>query len=138
MLDLRIARPRFATQLMTAFAVVAYLLAAVGTYAVVSISVGRRMGEFGIRRALGAGRHDLLRGALSPWAKRLGLGLIVGISIATLGSNLARGALFGVGPLDALTYLLALLVLVGMAVLACAVPAWRALRSDPMELLRGH
>jgi predicted permease len=133
------ASQRLPTILLGAFAVLALLLASVGIYGLISYSVTLRVKEIGIRMALGAERRDVLRMVV---AQGLGLtvaGLLIGAAgallLARLLSSFSR-LLYGVRTSDPLTFMTVSLVLVGVSVLACYLPARRAARIDPMDALR--
>ncbi len=124
------------TWLLGAFAVLAVLLAAVGLYSVMAFLVAQRRQEIGIRMALGAGRGDLLRLVVGHATKLIAVGVAAGLCAALWLSRLLRGLLFGVQANDVWTIAVvsALLVLVGLV--ACALPARRAMRIDPIVALR--
>jgi predicted permease len=132
-------RQRFPMLILAAFAVLALLLAFVGTYGVISYATTRRAHEIGIRMALGAEKRDVLQMVIGQGV-RLGL---VGVTIgATAGLVLARALssfshlLYGVSAMDPLTFAGSSLVLICATVAACYVPARRAARLDPMSALR--
>jgi predicted permease len=127
---------RFSMALLGAFAGIALLLASVGIYGVVSYLVSQRTHEIGIRIALGAQRKDVLQLILSEGAKLAAAGLIVGLGAALLLTRLMASLLFGVRPTDPLTFAVVAVLLNGIALLACYVPAHRAMRVDPMAALR--
>lgn len=130
------SRPRFLATLLTMFAGVALLLAAVGLYGVISYSVAQRTGEFGIRMAMGARPADV-QGMVIGQAMRLGaLGLILGGAGALALTRLMRGLLFGVSTFDPATFVVMALTLGVVMLAACFVPAWRATKVDPMVALR--
>jgi putative ABC transport system permease protein len=136
-LDRSIAQPRFRTMLLTAFALAALLLAAVGVYGLISYSVVQRTREIGIRVALGAQPRQVLGQIM-----REGLLLAVaGVGIGLLGSLLAARILstflFGVGAADPLTFGSVALLLLAVACIATYVPSRRALQVDPVSALRG-
>jgi ABC-type antimicrobial peptide transport system permease subunit len=121
---------------MLAFAIVALLLAAVGIYGVIAYSVSRRTQEIGVRLAIGAERSDVLQLVLGQGMKLVGIGILAGVA-ASLGLSRFLGSLvYGVGTTDVLTLIGVALVLVVVAVLACYVPARRAMGVDPVEALR--
>jgi putative ABC transport system permease protein len=131
-----IAQPRFRAQLVAAFAALAMLLASVGVFGVLAFSVGQRTREFGIRMALGASTGDVLRLVLRSGLKMIGVGLGIGL-IATLAlTQSLQSVLFGVKPMDPLTFAAAACTLIIVALLACAIPALRAARVDPASALR--
>lgn len=127
---------RFSMEIVGMFALTALLLAALGIYGVISYLVGERTHEIGIRLALGAQRATILRMVL-----RQGLGLVlagaaVGLVCALIVSHLMAGLLYGVRPTDAVTFAGVTLLLIGVALLACYIPARRAIRVDPLVALR--
>ena len=131
-----VARRRFSTLLLGAFAGVAVLLAALGTYGVIAHSVARRTQEIGIRMALGARPIDVLRMVLGQGTRLAILGAVLGVVCALALTRLMGSLLFGVSPTDPMTFFLTALVLPAIAVLASFVPARRATRVDPMIALR--
>lgn len=131
-----VARPRFLTMLLGVFGAAALLLAAVGTYGVMSYTVAERGRELGIRMALGAARSSALRMVLSQGMKLAGVGLGVGLLAAIGLSRFMASMLFGVGVMDPVTFTAVPLLLAAVAVLACVIPARRATRVDPMVALR--
>ncbi|HEY6827129.1 MAG TPA: ABC transporter permease [Gemmatimonadaceae bacterium] len=131
-----VSRQRFLSQLLSIFAGVALLLAAIGTYGVLSYLVTERRREIGIRVALGASSGGIVRLVL-----RQGLGLTLGgILLGVLGAlglaRVTRSLLFGVSPTDPATYLLVAGVILAIALLACLIPAQRAMRVDPLVAIR--
>jgi putative ABC transport system permease protein len=127
---------RFSMEIVALFALTALLLAALGIYGVISYMVSERTHEIGIRIALGAGRRTIQQMVL-----RQGLGLaIAGAAVGLVGaavvSRLMAGLLYGVRPTDPLTFAGVALLLIGVALLACYVPARRAMRVDPLVALR--
>jgi putative ABC transport system permease protein len=127
---------RFALLLFEAFALTALILAAVGTYSLLSGSVTERTREMGIRSALGASRFDILTIVLRQGMTLTGLGIGIGIVGAGIASRALVTLLFGITPLDATTYLGVAALLAGVSLLACALPAWRAARVRPSVALR--
>jgi putative ABC transport system permease protein len=137
LMDLSTANRRFALALFAAFAVVALVLAAAGLYGVLSATVVERTREIGVRTALGAQRGTILAMVLRQGMVVTGLGLVVGL-FATWGSTrIFSTLLFGVGASDPLVLVAVVSTLGVAALLACAVPAWRASRVDPVIALRG-
>jgi ABC-type antimicrobial peptide transport system permease subunit len=133
-----LASPRFAMRLASCFAGVALLVAAIGIYGVVAHSVTRRRREIGVRLALGAATSDVLHAVLGEGLSLSLAGLGLGLLAAAGLTSAARGLLFGVGPLDPSTYAAVGTVLAATALLASAVPAWRASRTNPTEILRAE
>jgi putative ABC transport system permease protein len=130
------SQPRFRAELVGAFAVLALLLAAVGIFGVLAFSVGQRAREFGIRVALGARSHDVLRLVLGGALKMTGAGVAIGLVAAALLTRFLGTLLFAVQPTDPVTFGGTAAVLAAAALLACALPAWRATRVDPAVTLR--
>ena len=133
-----LARPRFAALLIGAFAITALLLSAVGLYAVMAASVRQRDTEIGVRVALGATPADVRRLVLSEGLRLAAAGAAIGLGVAAAGSRLLRGLLYEVGPLDPLALVGTAALVAGAAALACALPARRAARADPITLLRAE
>jgi putative ABC transport system permease protein len=130
------SQPRFRAELMGAFAVLALVLAAVGIFGVLAFSVGQRAREFGIRLALGARTNDVLRLVLGGALKMTGAGVAIGLIAAALLTRFLGSLLFAVEPIDPVTFGGTAAVLATAALLACALPAWRATRVDPAVTLR--
>jgi predicted permease len=129
-------RRKVVLALMGGFAAVALLLAAIGTYGVMSVAANQRVREIGIRLALGAQRGDIERLMIRPGLALAGAGVAAGVVAATSLARLMRAVLFAVGPTDVLTYAAVSLLLVLVALAACYVPARRATRQDPLVALR--
>ena len=127
---------RFLMTLLSAFALLALLLAAIGVYGVMSYAVTRRTREIGIRAALGARPSDLLRMIVGQGMAMALTGLILGVAGALALTQLLRSFLYGVTPRDAPTFVIAALLLAGFALLANLIPALRAARLDPAAALR--
>ncbi len=131
-------RPRrFSLLILGSFAVVALLLASIGVHGVMSALVGERMREMAVRLALGASRASIGRLILSSGARLAAIGVVAGAALAVGATRLLRGMLYGVPQLDAVSFGLTMAVVLGSALLACSVAAWRAARADPLETLRG-
>lgn len=130
------AERRFTLTMFELFALAALALAAAGIYGVIAGSVAERTREFGVRSALGASRRSILTLVLGSGAKLTVIGGVAGL-IGSLWASRALGAmLFGISPLDPVTYLAVFALLIGVAGVACAIPAWRAARLDPASTLR--
>ncbi len=130
------ASNRLQSLLLTVFAAIAVLLAAIGIYGVISYSVEQRTHEIGIRAALGASRADLLRLILRGGMLMAGTGLVLGFAGAFGLTRLLANLLFGVGARDPATIGAVAVMLTCVALLACYIPARRATRVDPMVALR--
>ncbi|HWC19363.1 MAG TPA: FtsX-like permease family protein, partial [Terriglobales bacterium] len=131
-----IGQQRFSMILLAAFAGIALLLASVGIYGVLSYLVGQRTQEIGVRMALGAQRGDVLRLILSDGARLAALGIAIGLVAALALTRLMQSMLFGVKPTDPITFACVALILGSIALLACYMPARRAMKVDPMVALR--
>jgi len=129
-------RRKVVLSLMAAFAAVALLLAAIGTYGVMSVAASRRVREIGIRMALGAQRRDILRLIVRPGLWLAVAGVAVGIVGAVLLARLMSAVLFAVAPTDAVTYVAVSVLLIVVALAACYIPARRATKQDPLIALR--
>jgi macrolide transport system ATP-binding/permease protein len=123
---------------LASFGALALVLAAIGLYGVMSYSVSSRTHEIGVRMALGAQRDDVLRLVLGEGGRLIGIGLIAGVALAATLTRLMRFLLFGVSPTDPATYAAVVIALTGVALLACWIPARRALQTDPLEALRSN
>jgi putative ABC transport system permease protein len=131
-----VAQPRFYTFLLGVFAVIALILASVGIYGVISYSVAQRRHELGLRIALGAQPRNVLWLVMAQGLKLVLVGVFIGVFVALASVRVINSLLHGVSPTDLTTFVLVPLVLVGVALLACLVPASRATRVDPMIALR--
>jgi len=130
------AQPRFEMLLLSIFATVALVLAAVGIYGVMSYSVSRRTHEIGVRMSLGANRKDVLVLVVRHGMMLALGGLAAGIAGALVLSRLMTKLLYGVHPTDPITFAGVAAVLSLVALIACYLPARRAMRVDPMVALR--
>jgi putative ABC transport system permease protein len=131
-----VAARRFSTILLSVFAALALVLAAVGIYGVISYSVAQRTREVGIRMALGAQTTDVLKLVVRDGLKLAVIGVAVGLAGAFMLTRLMSTLLFGVTPTDLVTYTTVALILLGVALLACYIPAYRATKVDPLVALR--
>jgi len=131
-----VSQQRFAATVLTAFALLALTLAAIGLYGVLSYNVSQRRRELGVRAALGASRRDLVSLVVRQGLSVTGLGLALGITGAAVLARLLEKLLFGVSPLDAVAFAAAPAALLAVALVACLVPARRAAAVAPTEALR--
>jgi putative ABC transport system permease protein len=131
-----VAARRFNMQLIAVFAVTALLLAAAGLYAVIAYLVSQRTREIGIRLALGAAPRDILRLMMGQGMKLTLIGVAIGFIGAIAVTRLMRSLLFAVTPTDLMTFSIASIVLIVIALLACYIPARRATKVDPLVALR--
>jgi ABC-type antimicrobial peptide transport system permease subunit len=114
----------------------AVLLAAVGLYGLIAYWVSQRTHEVGIRMALGAGTERVMGLVLKRGMILAGVGVVLGLAGAVVVNRLLSGVLYGIPPLDPITFVVCALILLAAALLANAVPARRAARVDPMVALR--
>ncbi len=131
-----LARRRFAMLSLGLFALAAMILAAVGIYGVISYSVAQRAREIGIRVALGAQTRNVLKLVIGQGMLLAGVGVGAGLIAAFAITRVMASLLFGVGATDPLTFAAIALLLAGVALLACWIPARRAAKVDPMIALR--
>ncbi len=137
-LALTLLPQRLAAVILGSFGAVALLLASMGVYGIVAFSVSRRTREIGVRVALGAARHDVIRlmvmKGLRPVAIGVGLGLVAALGV----TRLLRGFLTGVSPTDPATFITVVAAFLTVALSACLLPARRAARVDPLVALRSE
>jgi putative ABC transport system permease protein len=131
-----LARQRFYTLLLGAFAAVAVILAGVGIYGVVAYTASQSTHEIGIRMALGGQRRDVLRLIVAEGAKLTFVGILIGIVGALALTRVMAGLLFEVKPADPAIFAAVAILLALVALAACYIPARRATRVDPMVALR--
>ena len=131
-----ISAPRFEAVLLGTFAVLAFVLTTIGLYGVISYSVAQRTREMGIRIALGAQRASISHMVMREGALLVLIGITAGLMASFLTVRLIRGLLYGIAATDPATFIAVPLVLLGVALLACYIPARRAMRVDPIIALR--
>ena len=131
-----IAEPRFRAELVGLFALLALALAAAGVFGVLAFGVNQRRREFGIRLALGARRTDVARLVAASAVRIAAAGVAAGTMTAAALGRFLTGLLFGVQPLDPVALAAPALLLLAVALVACAAPAVRAVRVDPAASLR--
>jgi putative ABC transport system permease protein len=131
-----IADRQFTLFVIVAFAATALILASLGVYSVVAYLVSQRTREIGIRAALGAQRADLFTLVVYEGIRLAGLGIVVGTAASIAGARVLRGLVYGVSATDPIAYGVVIAILAGVAILASWIPARRAMRVDPVEVLR--
>ncbi len=137
-LGMRRSAQRLAQALLSSFAAIALVLAAVGVYGVIAYSVAARRREIGIRLALGAGRADIVRLIQRHGFRLAAAGVAVGLILSLGGVRLLTSQLYGIGPYSLTTWLALVLAVVAGVLAACALPAWRASHIRPATALRGE
>jgi putative ABC transport system permease protein len=133
-----VAQPRFRTVILTAFSLLALVMASIGIYGVMNYLVIQRTREFGIRLSLGATPTDVLRLVLGRAATLIGAGTCLGLVGSVLLVRLITNLLFGTAPLDPLTFATVPALLAAVALMASYIPARRATRIDPIVALRNE
>jgi predicted permease len=136
MMEQMLERPRFAAELLAGFGGLALLLASIGTYGVMAYSVRQRTQEIGIRLALGAQRGDVMWLILGNGMAMVLAGVCVGLGVTAVFTRSISTLLYGIGSFDAISFFAAAIVLIAVALVACWLPARRAMRVDPMVALR--
>jgi putative ABC transport system permease protein len=131
-----VAQPRLTTGITAGFAILALLLAAIGIYGVIAYSVAQRRHEMAIRIALGAAPGDILALIARRGFVLIGLGIVIGIGVSLALTRFFASILFGVSARDPLTLLGVTTLLMVVGLLACYLPARRAMRVDPIAALR--
>jgi putative ABC transport system permease protein len=132
------ARHRFRAVLVVTFAALSLLLAMAGIFGVIAYSVEQRVRDFGVRRALGATTRDVLGVVMGGAVPMIAIGAVTGLAMSLAAGRLLASLLFGVGSLDAATFVGVALVLAVTAAAAVIGPAWRAARVDPAIALRSE
>jgi ABC-type antimicrobial peptide transport system permease subunit len=128
--------PRMGAALLTLFGGLALILAAIGVYGVLSYSVNQQSHEIGIRMALGAQPGDVLRLVVGQGFRLAAAGILIGLAGAFAFAHVMTSLLYGVTPTDAVTFISVTGLLCLIALVACCIPARRAMRVDPMVALR--
>jgi putative ABC transport system permease protein len=136
--EVTLARPRTVSVLLTAFALIALVLAGVGVYGVMAYSVSQRTQEIGVRMALGATTDSVFRLVLGQALRLVAMGVGVGLVAAALLAQLLETLLFQTEPLDPWTFAITAVVLALVATLASYVPARRGMRIAPVDALRAE
>ncbi|HKT80028.1 MAG TPA: FtsX-like permease family protein, partial [Vicinamibacterales bacterium] len=129
---------RFRAVLVASFAAVALVLAMIGVFGVLGYSVQQRAREFGVRMALGATIRDVLSLVVGSAARLLAAGAAIGFVLAALLARVLSTVLFGVQPIDLVTFGSVLIVLLATGAVAVLLPAWRAAHLDPVVALRSE
>ena len=130
--------PRFRSFLVAGFAALALLLAAVGVYGLISFTVTQRVPEIGVRLALGASPAQVFMQVIGQGLRLAAIGVVLGLVFATAATSTLQSLLFNTSATEPPIYIALSVVLLGIAVLACYVPARRAMRVDPMTALRSE
>ena len=138
LLETSFAQRRFNVYLLTLFASVALVLAAIGLFGVMAYLVSQRTREIGVRLALGADRGQVFRLIIGRGVALAGVGAVLGVGLALWLSRLMETLLFGVSPLDPITFAAVPTAMITIAAAACYVPARRAMRVDPVTALRAE
>jgi putative ABC transport system permease protein len=124
--------------LFTVFGMLALVVAAIGVFSTLSHDIGQRRHELGVRAALGAGVADIVGLVMGGGVRLVAIGAVLGLALAIVASRLVASLLYGVAPRDPGTFVVVVTVLLAVAALASALPAWRATRADPLDALRAE
>ena len=127
---------KFQSFVMSIFAALALALASIGIFGVLASLVSQRTQEIGIRMALGAQSKDVLRMVVGEGFRMVFLGVVIGVSAGIGLTRYLASLFFGVSPANPATYLEVALIMISIALVACLLPAWRAIRVNPMVALR--
>ena len=133
-----VAPQRFSTLLVGAFAAIALLLASVGLYGLLAFTIAQRRREIAVRMALGAERHAVIRMVIGQGARLIALGLVAGLVGSLALTRVVASLLYQTNPYDVVTFATVSGVLAAAALAACALPAWRAARVEPITALRAE
>jgi putative ABC transport system permease protein len=136
--DSTLARPRIVAVLLSVFALLALVLAAVGVYGVMAYSVAQRTREIGVRMALGATHDSVFRLVLTQALRLVGIGVVSGLAIAAMLARFLNTLLYETEPLDPVTFGATALLLVFVATIASYLPARRGTRIEPVQALRAE
>lgn len=137
-IDKSVARPRFTTLLLSGFAMLGVVLGASGIYSVLAYTVARRTQEIGIRRALGASTQRVIQNIVTGGMQPVVIGLVLGLVGSFWTTQLLKTQLFEVSTTDPRTYLMTLAAVLAISLLATLIPAYRALRVNPIAALRSE
>lgn len=134
--DASVATPRSMAWLLSMFAISALLLAAIGVFGVMSHAVSQRTREIGVRMAIGASPYRMLGAILGEGLAQVALGVVAGAVLSLITARLLSGLLFGVGAMTIAPYFIVITLLAAVSMIACLIPARRAMRIDPATALR--
>jgi putative ABC transport system permease protein len=138
MVDDSLATRRMSSWLIAGFGLTALLLAGIGLYGTIAYSVSQASKEIGVRLAMGASRNAVLQAVLRQGLTLAGIGAVIGIGIALMSARVLEGFVFGISTRDPLTYVVIASTIMLVALVAAALPAWRATRVSPMVALRAN
>ena len=133
-----VAEPRYRALLLSAFGALALVLAGAGIYGVMSYTVNQRRKETGVRLALGATSGDVMRLVIRDGMRLAVVGVVCGVALALVSTRMLSTMLYGISPLDPLTFVAMAVFLAVVGLVACAIPARRASRTDPMAAIRAE